>query len=118
MARAAPIIVAGVLLFYGWAWWPHEHQAQVWNITGSAVRLALLWILIWRPRGPLLWVALWWTAEELLVIGCGTAYMLKPWVVVAGEAQCRTLLGYDFGTVGTLVVAAIALIMFAGRQDR
>lgn len=103
---ALALLLLGGALFYGWAGFP-DHAAFVWNIAGSLTRLILLWALI-RGRGGLLFaVGLWWTAEELLLIGCNALYILNPWQVKKGEAICSALLQYDLGTIGLLVVAVL-----------
>lgn len=109
--NAAALLALGVGLFYGWAWFPVEHQAQAWNAAGALTRAALLIALVWhvRERWTLL-VAAWWLAEEAMVAGCSIAFMVSPWQVLPGEAQCSALLQFDIGRVG---LACIALILLA-----
>jgi hypothetical protein len=102
--NALGLLLLGAALHYGWALFP-EHSALVWNIAGSATRLILLAMLLRQQRGAILGVGLWWACEELLVIGCNAAYIVSPWVVPKGQAMCSSLLGYDLGTVGLLIVA-------------
>lgn len=100
------LLLLGGALHYGWQWFP-EHAAFVWNIAGSLTRVILLWALIRCRGGMALAVGLWWTAEELLLIGCNALYILNPWPVKKGEAICSAMLQYDLGTIGLLVVAIL-----------
>lgn len=107
------LLLLGVGLFYGWAWFPAEHQAQVWNASGALTRAALLVALLWhvRDRWALL-VGTWFLAEEAMVAGCSIAYIVSPWTVLPGEAQCSALLQFDLGRLG---LACVALILAARR---
>lgn len=110
------LIGLGVLVHYAWAWAPPDHQAQVWNACGAAGRL-----LGWCAAGLLIgsrvgWlVVLWLACEECLVIGCSVAYIVSPWTVPAGQAQCSSLLQFDLGRAGILV--AVLILCLAVRVD-
>ena len=110
-ATASLLLALGVVHFYGWSLFPPDLQSQAWNVTGSFARAALLISLIWhvRDRWALL-VGAWWLAEEAMVAGCSVAYMVAPWPVAAGDAQCSALLQFDLGRVG---LACVALILAA-----
>jgi hypothetical protein len=100
----APLLLVGVLRHYGWEWVKPEWQAQVWNISGAAIILACLTGAAWKWK-PLLPVAVWWIAEEAQVIICSTLFMIRPWKVNPGEAQCSALIGLDLSAIGILWVA-------------
>lgn len=51
----------------------------------------------------------WWMAEEVMVIGCNAAFIVKPWVVPKGQDMCSSLLGLNLGLFGALVLAALAM---------
>lgn len=112
---AVALLLAGAALHYGWALAPIEHQAQIWNAAGAAVRAGLLVAALMmasaigvRSR----WftaLAAWWLAEEALVVGCSLAYIASPWHVPPGEAQCSALLQHDLGVYGLAAVALLAL---------
>lgn len=109
--NAAALLALGVCHHYLWAAIPAEHAAQWWNASGAITRAVLLLALVWHVRNRwALLVAAWWLAEEALVAGCSAAYMLAPWPVLPGEAQCSALLQFDIGRVG---LACIALILLA-----
>lgn len=59
---------------------------------------------------PLLLVAIWWAAEDLMVAGCSIAMMIHPWVVAKGQAQCSALLQFDLGRVGLVIVGMLLLV--------
>lgn len=98
------LLLAGVLRHYSWEWFPPEIQAQVWNIAGASV---IVFFLLTMPKEGTLWVMIWWLVEEAQVILCSVSWLVRPWVVKPGEAQCSALLGFDLGTIGLFAVAAI-----------
>ena len=107
----AALLALGAWLFYGWAVVPVEHQAQVWNISGALARLVLLGAVIWRVRSRfVLLVGAWWAAEELMVAGCSAWFIVSPWVIRPGEAQCSALLQFDLGKVGLLSIVSLVAI--------
>ena len=98
------LIGLGVLVHYGWTWFPPEHQAQAWNALGAFARLIGVCLAAWFIRSTVARLAaFWWSCEELLVIGCSTLYMIRPWDVPAGQAQCSALLQLDLGRFGILL---------------
>lgn len=107
----AALLALGVGLHYGWAAFPPELQAQAWNASGALTRAALLLALVWHVRNRwALLVAAWFLAEETMVAGCSIAYMVAPWQVLPGEAQCSALLQFDLGRLG---LAAVAFLLAA-----
>ena len=46
MRRAAPIVLGAALIHYGWALFPADMQARVWNIAGAGGRMALLAVVV------------------------------------------------------------------------
>jgi hypothetical protein len=38
-----------------------------------------------------------------MVIGCSSLYIVSPWEVLPGQAQCSALLQFDLGRVGILL---------------
>lgn len=111
-SAAVPLILAGAaLVHYGWALFPAEWQARVFNIGGAAGRLALLGVVLWvlRVRGLALLAGAWFAAEEALVIGCNAAFLWAPWPVERGQAACTGLLGFDLSWLGIMVAALLAV---------
>lgn len=113
-AAALALLTLGAVRQYGYKLADPELAARVWNVTGAAVVLALVLWLAWRLRSRLvLLVVAWWACEELLTIGCNTAWMIAPWPVQAGQDICRGLLDFDLGKLGALMIAvALARIVW------
>lgn len=103
------LIALGVLVHYGWAWFPPEHQAQIWNALGALPRL-IGWIgaAVLIRHQVAYFAAFWLCCEELLVIGCSSLYIVSPWTVPEGQAQCSALLQFDLGRIG-LALAVFVL---------
>ena len=84
-------------------------------------RLVLLAAVIWRVRSRfVLLVGAWWAAEELMVAGCSAWFIVKPWVVPAGDAQCSAMLQFDVGKIGLLAIVFLLAIVsrFTGSQGK
>lgn len=105
------LVGLGVLVHYGWAWFPAEHQAQAWNALGAFARLLAISALGFVLRSSVArFACFWWACEELLVIGCSTAFMVSPWQVPPGQAQCSALMQFDLGRIG-MAAAVLALLL-------
>ena len=107
MTRAILLLALGVMRHYAYGVFPGALHAQVWNILGAVVMLALLWCLVAGQSWPVIAVAGWWTFEEAQVVICSTAYIIRPWEVPEGVDQCSALVGLDIGAIGIAVVAAL-----------
>ena len=105
--NATALLLLLAVRHYGYYLSPQ--RALLWNVLGSAVMIVFV-AQQWRtlPRWGL-YVAAWWIAEESMVIGCDVAYMVSPWAVPPGQDMCSSLLDFDLGKVGALVVAVLAL---------
>ena len=87
-------------------------------MTGASVILALMLMVAWRWRSQLVvLVAVWWTAEELFVIGCNGWWLYKPWLVKKGQDVCYPLLDFDLGKLGVLFVTLLLLRWFRLRRS-
>lgn len=111
------LIALGILVHYGWAWFPAEHQAQAWNALGAFARL-LAWLgaALWVRHAVAYLAAFWLVCEELMVIGCSVAYVVSPWEIPAGQAQCSALLQFDLGRIG--ICAAVFVLFLAVKAVR
>lgn len=111
---AAALLILCLLRHYLWEFVPCQYQAQVWNVSGAIIVLALLFgrAGAWGATGTRKFIAGWWLAEELLVVGCGSLFMYRPWSVAPCEAQCKAIFGYlDPSLFGTLFAAIAALLL-------
>ena len=105
--NAAALLLIGAQRHYAWALWDDSRwQSGVWNICAA---LAILSLLAMVPkRGALAWaVAVWFAAEELLVVGCATAQLLNP-LPPDGTEQCTSHTGMKLGAFGLVVMAILA----------
>lgn len=107
---AALLLLLGVLRHYLWEILPTESQALAWNAMGATVILIFLWMLAYKWRATVL-IAIWWSFEELQVIGCSTWLLLRPQDVAPGQGLCSSLLGFDLSTVGILLVAIVLVLV-------
>ena len=103
---AAALLLLGVIRHYGWELAPPAIQAQVWNACAAIVMSIFLVALVSRDTWP---VAVWWIAEETQTLLCSIGWILSPWEVKEGEAQCSALLKFDLSTLGIFAVAMILL---------
>ena len=101
---AAALLLLGVLRHYSWELSPVEMQAQVWNAAGSIVIVIFLLATASKATAA---IVIWWIAEETQTILCSIGWIIKPWEVKPGEAQCSALLGFDLSSAGLLAVALI-----------
>jgi hypothetical protein len=101
---AATLLLLGVLRHYSWELFEPEIQANIWNVCGSIV--IVIFLLAVASRESLL-VVIWWIAEEAQTILCSIGWILSPWEVKKGEAQCSALLGFDLSSAGLLAVSMI-----------
>ncbi len=107
----AALIALGILVHYGWAWVPVEHQAQAFNAAGAFARAVLLVAVVWKLRSALAaFVAAWWVCEELMVAGCSLWFIASPWVIEPGQPQCSALLQFDLGRIGVLAVCFLVAL--------
>ena len=96
---------------YAWPLVPPEHRADAWNIAGAVSRAVLLAVVLWRCSGPVLLVGVLWMAEEAMTIGCSALFIVRPWEVPPGEAQCSALLSFDLGKVGALALMVLVVYL-------
>ena len=120
---ASVLLILVLIRHYLWPFVPVEHQADVWNICGALVIVALLAGragAFCRP-GVTRFIAIWWLIEESMVAGCSGLYIFHPWFVPAGQPQCQSLLGYAAGTInlthlGVLMAAIGAFWLWEQRK--
>ena len=101
---AAFLLLLGVFRHYGWELVPPDIQPQVWNACASIVISIFLLAVVSKDTWP---IVIWWLAEEVQATICSLAWIIHPWEVKAGEAQCSALLKFDLSTLGIFVVAMI-----------
>ena len=113
------VLSACAFRHYAYTLAPPEWRAQAWNVTGAVLMLALPAMAARRWPSPAVWlIAAWWAVEEGMVIGCTVAFLLYPWPVPFGEDQCSSLLQFDLGKVGALLMAMSAWRLELLRRSR
>lgn len=106
---AIALILVGASRHYGWALFDPSIRGIVSKALGGLAILCLLWI-IRRDSWQVLLVLLWWAFEEAQVVGCSVAYLIKPWSIAVGQPLCSSLVGFDIGSIGIFVVAALTFL--------
>lgn len=85
---------------------PVSIEGHAWNICQSLARVILLLVIVKTYRSPLIDIpASGLIAEEVLVIGCTLAYLIKPWALIPGEPKCSSAVGLPL-----TVMCSVALI--------
>jgi hypothetical protein len=92
---------------YGYYLAPPELRGHVYNLLTSAMLLIAVAWLAFQLRGWFVIPAAWWVAEEGMVVGCTSIYLVRPWPL--GGDQCSSLVGFDLSLIGAAVISAIAL---------
>ena len=81
----------------------------MWNITGSAIMLALVIALASHLKSRAVWlVVAVWAWEELQVMACGVSWLMHPWPILAGMDTCSSWSGITLAKISA-AIAAIAL---------
>lgn len=107
---AAALLLIGAQRHYLYALFPDAMQADVWNVCGALAMLAFLWLAVQASKSLyLVLVALWFAAEELLVVGCSTWWLIDPWDALPGGENCSAKLGMKLGAFGITVVGWLAV---------
>lgn len=107
-ALAACLLAVLVLRHYGWDAAP-EHLAGVASKgLGALEALALLALVAYAFRHPAVWAVVAYGAwEHGQTAICTAAYMVDPWPVAPGEPMCSAAIGFELGSIGIAVAAAL-----------
>lgn len=118
MKAAAALLVVWFVAHYAWMWAPIQHQGAVFNIYRSAASLALVgMVALAIPSRLVLVPVAGIAAEEAQVIGCGTWWLIDPWIVKPGDELCSSGLGIPLGAIG-LALLGVAAYWLKGRHAR
>jgi len=117
---AAGLLVLGVAHNQAHKLAPAEHAAMVWNVTGHALALYLLALVLlaWRSSRAVLLVGALIAGYLLQVLGCSLWWLLDPWPLVEGGEICSDRLHFPLGTLGlaaALLVAAELAKLLKGK---
>ena len=104
--RAEPLLLLLAFRHYGYEHFPQSTWGDWYGLAGAACILALVAALDihWAVKG-------WAMGEELLTIGCTSAWLAAPeWFTHAFQAErCSAAVGFKLGSIG-LVVLALAML--------
>lgn len=105
---ALALLLVGGWAHYAWAAVDPEWQADVWNAGQGALMLLVLSV-VWSSAGRMVRMAcallgIW----SIMQTGCSIAYMVAPWPVSDGQAQCSAALGLPLGLLGLVLLAVAA----------
>lgn len=114
MKRAYRSWALALLLVGGAAGLGYHHvrpdiAGDVWNASQAALNLLTLAMVAiaypgW-PRAVCALLASW----QALAAGCSVAWIVKPWPVQPGQAQCSAALDLPITAVGAWLLVVIAL---------
>lgn len=116
-ATALALLMAGLLVGYGWQIAPTEHVGAVWAVTQSLWQVGLLALLaaLYRSWAVVAVCALL-SCFALMVAGCELAYKLRPWPISPGDELCSAGLNYPLGLLGAVI--ALALVVAIIREKK
>lgn len=111
-------LLFGLLACFGWTWVPAHLQADTWNAMSAAFTVLLLGALtvLLSEHEEMVVVLLYLAGVKAITAGCSLMWILDPWPVVTGQAQC------DGGTGGpvfllSLFVGLMVAIGIWSKQD-
>jgi hypothetical protein len=103
------LLSLAVVRHYGYTLASLEDRAWVWNVTGSAIMLALVVALARHLKSRAVWIVVAvWAWEELQVMSCGVAWLIHPWPILAGMDTCSSWSGVTLAKISA-ALAAVAL---------
>lgn len=109
MKAAAALIFVWFVAHYLWMWAPIQHQGAAFNIARSAASLVLVgMVALAIPSRLVLVPAAGIAAEEAQVIGCGTWWLIDPWVIKPGDELCSSGFGIPLGAIGLSLLGVTA----------
>lgn len=116
-ATALALLVIGCAAAYGWQMVPEQHLGAAWYISQSLWQVMLLALLavVYRSRAMVRVCALL-SVFSIMVAGCETAYLIKPWAIKPGDELCSARLNYPLGLLGAVI--ALGLVLSIIREQK
>lgn len=110
---ALTLLLFGVAAHFAWHAAPVELQADTWNASGALFVLLLLALLASAYGSRDVWaVCLLLGLWQLMVAGCSLLFMLAPWPVQPGQAQCSARLDFPVGLLSAWLASLLAVRMW------
>ena len=117
-AGALALLAAGVAAQYVWRTVPANASADVWNASQAALVVVLLCVVIASVRsGAVRFVCLLLGTWQLMTAGCSVLYLIRPWPVAPGQAQCSAALDLPLGAISGLLALLLAWRIYRDRED-
>lgn len=106
---ALALLGVGTAAQFAYHFAPPQLAADVWNASLGAFLLVLLLLVANAYRSRLVLPACGLLgAWALLQAGCSLAYMVAPWVVLPGQAQCSARLDMPLTIIGAWLAGLAA----------
>lgn len=103
------VLLVGCWGEFGWHALPAEVQAEVWNVSQACFVLLLLAAFGWKYRGWIPWTVCGLMGGfQLTTAGCGVAWLVSPWPLVAGVSQCSQLFQFPVAIVSAFMALLVA----------
>lgn len=103
------LLLAGLLHSYLWEMVDPKLSGLVWNLSGSALRLLLLLLIAISFQSAAMRLVCWLLiAGEMVTTACTAAYLIRPWLTVAGES-CTARANLPLGVLGAVIGLALIL---------
>lgn len=119
-ARSAALLLsAGLLAAYAWQLgdFTPAVRGQVWNVSGAGLRLVLLgFVAVAYPSRSMRAVCALLATFDVMVAGCGVAFLWRPWPIVPGQS-CAAQLHLPLGVLGALAGLALMVAIVRGPRD-
>lgn len=117
-AGALLLLAAGVAAQFLWRSAPASVSADVWNASQAALVVALLCVVIASVQsGAVRFVCLLLGSWQLMTAGCSVLYLIRPWSVIPGQAQCSAALDLPLGAISGLFALLLAWRIYRERED-
>ena len=105
VAFAAGLLALFAARHLGYYLFDGADRAHAWNISGAVLGLILAALAVMAvPTRVVVLICAWAAFEELQVILCSAAWIIRPWTVLPGRDQCSALVGVDLGALGLMAI--------------
>jgi hypothetical protein len=110
LSRAEPLLLLLAFRHYGYEHFPEASWGDWYGLAGSAAIFALL-----APLAVHWSLKAWAMGEELLTMGCTSAWLAAPeWFAHAFAAErCSAAVGFK---IGSITLIALSLVVFRHAQ--
>lgn len=116
-AAALLLVLVATAAQLGYHYVPPAAAADVWNIGLACLVLVLLLLVANAYRAAAMWrvcglVSTW----AVLQAGCSLAWLVRPWKVEPGQAQCSAVLDFPLTIISAWLAGLAAAGVWARRH--